>query len=91
VVSIGGALSGAIKGVTSLASTINTVSNAISTISDPDVAWTQKLLSGAMAAGMAVNSLVSITQTLSNAMTALNTIAALNNTISASSLVLSGA
>lgn len=91
VVSIGGVLSGTIKNITSLASTINTISNAISTISDPDVEWTQKLLSGAMAAGMAVNSLVSITQGLSGAMTALNTVASLNNAINASSLVISGA
>ena len=90
VTSIGGALAGAVSGVTSLATTINTVSNAISTISDPDVSWTQKLLSGAMAAGMAINSVVSITQQLSGVMTALNTVASMNNVISASSLVLSG-
>ena len=74
----------------SVAMGINTVSNAIDTLSDSSASFSSKLVAVSMAGTMGFRALMIVVQGMNSVLTALNSTQAVYNTLSAASVVLSG-
>ena len=85
--SFSGAISGMISNITSFAMAATQISNFVNNLQDPDISWTQKLMSGAMAASAALAFLNTTTKALQGAMTAINSIQAAGTVISSADVV----
>lgn len=85
--SFSGVMSGMISNITSFAMAASQISNFVNNLQDPDVSWTQKLMSGAMAASAALAFLNTTTKALQGAMAAVNSIQAAGTVISTADLV----
>ena len=85
--SFSGAISGMISNITSFAMAATQISNFVNNLQDPDISWTQKLMSGAMAASAALAFLNTTTKALQGAMAAINSIQAAGTVISAADVV----
>lgn len=80
-------MSGMISNITSFAMAASQISNFVNNLQDPDISWTQKLMSGAMAASAALAFLNTTTKALQGAMAAINSIQAAGTVISAADVV----
>lgn len=85
--SFSGTISGMISNITSFAMAATQISNFVNNLQDPDISWTQKLMSGAMAASAALAFLNTTTKALQGAMAAINSIQAAGTVISAADVV----
>ena len=85
--SFSGTMSGMISNITSFAMAASQISNFVNNLQDPDVSWTQKLMSGAMAASAALAFLSTTTKALQGAMAAVNSVQAAGTVISTADLV----
>lgn len=74
--SFSGMFSTILSGATSVAMGISQISNAIDQIADPNVDWTQKLLSGVMAAGAGITALSTIMKSFQSIVAAVNAVEA---------------
>ena len=85
--SFSGTMSSAISNLTSFAMAASQITNFVNNLQDPDVSWTQKLMSGAMAASASLAFLNTTAKGLQTIMAALNAVQSTGIAISTAKLV----